>query len=267
MEDSQIDVQLQLAKEQVKSDSLFIIKLGSTPRDKERDCYSGFIITSDAGRIIGNQLAFPGGKSCKLSTKVRSELAKIGVVEGKVINCMSLCVEQTAWWAEKAKDLLLITFLTPTSSIKILILDHLGKHMDLNWCVALAKHGYILAPEFLQRIDTYESLQTSESKFESKQATDFITNIMNESESISKHIIEKFGVMDLSESGIIKILHKIVPYAQKYCADHVNKKQNKRIMNLDKFFFEIAQANDDNEDDRKFEDISGHLMSIYARHK
>ena len=139
MNDCNVDVVLQKAMLELKSDSIFMIKLGITPIDKERECYSGFIITTDIGSVHGEQMVFPGGKSMKLPKQETEALARRGFVEGVVKDGIALCVEQTAWWAEKCKRMLLHTLLSEIPNIKIFIVDHLGKHMDKIWAVSLAK--------------------------------------------------------------------------------------------------------------------------------
>eukprot|EP01084_Bolivina_argentea_P247512 414078_1 len=52
------DILLNKAMEEFSGDGFMMIKLGKTPRDKERECYAGFIITEDTGKIFGNQLVF-----------------------------------------------------------------------------------------------------------------------------------------------------------------------------------------------------------------
>eukprot|EP01084_Bolivina_argentea_P031209 57780_1 len=140
------DIILQKAMEEFSSDGLFMIKFGKTPRDKERECYAGFIITEDTGKIFGNQLVFPGCKSMKLPKAALYALNKIGLYEGHTFKSHTLTIEQTAWWAEKSKRHLLHTLLKHISGVKILTMDHLGKNMDLNWAIKLAENGYIVAP-------------------------------------------------------------------------------------------------------------------------
>ena len=43
MNDNNNDVLLQQAMSELEADTVFMIKLGITPIDKERQCYSGFI--------------------------------------------------------------------------------------------------------------------------------------------------------------------------------------------------------------------------------
>eukprot|EP01084_Bolivina_argentea_P208306 355205_1 len=65
------DFILSKAIEEYESKGLFMLNVGKTPRDNERQCYAGLVITNDKGFIEGNQLVFPGGKTFKLSSHDR----------------------------------------------------------------------------------------------------------------------------------------------------------------------------------------------------
>ena len=89
---------------------------------------------------------------------------------------------------------------------------------------------------------------------------------MTESEKITKHINDDLILM-IYRKGLIKLLPKIIPYTQKYCGDVVAKRQKKRIDELNKFYYELANDNDTGTDDDDIEDISDCLLSIQAKHE
>eukprot|EP01083_Nonionella_stella_P063055 163897_1 len=140
------DLLLRKAIASYDQNSMFMLKFGNVKVDKERECYSGYIISDDLGKIWGNQIVLPGGKKKKLTADERGKIVAMGLGEGKVLSGHTICIEQTAWWAEKSKFSLLRTLCVHTPSVYLIIMDHLGKHMDAIWDKEMATNGFVVAP-------------------------------------------------------------------------------------------------------------------------
>ena len=77
-------------------------------------------------------MILPGGKNKKLPQKDNKYLGDIGIPEGVLKHNTVVCVERSAWWADKAISQLPAYKVFRVQDVHIIVVDHLTKHQTVD---------------------------------------------------------------------------------------------------------------------------------------